>query len=90
MPPVLKIFQSLYVRSVSLYQQQPLTRHVEKDGASRIWGHEWLEFEDNCGSQWKQWITRFGPNFKLKGAWGVSISSSNHRRTTTDANFTAP
>ncbi|KAG8815297.1 hypothetical protein FRC17_000750, partial [Serendipita sp. 399] len=40
------------------------------DGASSIWGHEWLEFEDDCGSQWRQWIARFGPNFKLKGAWG--------------------
>ncbi|CAG7846424.1 SubName: Full=Related to Cytochrome P450 {ECO:0000313/EMBL:CCA66956.1} [Serendipita indica DSM 11827] len=40
------------------------------DGASKIWGHEWLEFEDDCGSQWRQWITRFGPNFKIKGAWG--------------------
>ncbi|KAG8774992.1 hypothetical protein FRC16_004951 [Serendipita sp. 398] len=65
---------SLFVLSKWWDNYTRLRNIPRPDGASKIWGHEWLEFEDDCGSQWRQWITRFGPNFKLKAAWGLCIT----------------
>ncbi|KAG8805267.1 hypothetical protein FRC18_006765 [Serendipita sp. 400] len=69
---------SLFVLSKWWDNYTRLRNIPRPDGASKIWGHEWLEFEDDCGSQWRQWITRFGPNFKLKAAWGVRLIFSNN------------
>lgn len=58
-----------------MYHCSSRALNVLQDGASRIWGHEWLEFEDDRGSQWKEWISKRGSVFKLKGALGVRVYS---------------
>ncbi|KAK7438993.1 hypothetical protein VKT23_017699, partial [Stygiomarasmius scandens] len=41
------------------------------DGASWVWGHERLVFEDKLrANQWKYWFQRYGRVFRLKSALG--------------------
>jgi len=39
-------------------------------GASLVWGHEKLAFEDDQGRQWRAWFNECGRAFKIKAAWG--------------------
>jgi len=39
-------------------------------GASLIWGHEKIAFEDDQGRQWRAWFNECGRAFKIKAAWG--------------------
>jgi len=39
-------------------------------GASLIWGHEKIAFEDDQGGQWHTWFNECGRAFKIKAAWG--------------------
>ena len=41
-------------------------------GASLVWGHEKLAFEDDEGRQWRAWFNECGRAFKIKAAWGYS------------------
>jgi len=39
-------------------------------GASLVWGHEKIAFEDDQGRQWRAWFNECGRAFKIKAAWG--------------------
>jgi len=41
-------------------------------GASLVWGHEKIAFEDDQGRQWRTWFNECGRAFKIKAAWGHS------------------
>jgi hypothetical protein len=39
-------------------------------GASLVWGHKKIAFEDEQGYQWRAWFNECGRAFKIKAAWG--------------------
>jgi hypothetical protein len=56
-----------------------LCSSLSQAGASLVWGHEKVEFEDDQGSQSRAWFNECGRAFKIKAAWGhPDIVSREH------------
>src|SRR5882757_8839750 len=57
-------------------------------GASLVWGHEKLQFEDHHGFQWRGWFNECGRAFKIKAAWGHPdiVSGARTRTAPMDTN----
>ncbi|KIY46089.1 cytochrome P450 [Fistulina hepatica ATCC 64428] len=64
----LSVFVALVLRLLRKYNSSLPSLPVPS-GASWVWGHEKIEFEDDQGSQWKVWFKQYGKVFRLKSAW---------------------